>query len=439
MRGKAALAIGVCFFLTGCGTLRISVDFGGTPTAGRAETQPDFAQTMNAIPTWTPTPTVTPSPMPTKIRSESTTPNPTDSISPVVALVAGNSHTCALLASGRVKCWGNNENGQLGNGSMVSSDVPVDVAGLADAKAITAGWRHTCALTAGGGVKCWGYNRNGELGNGSTVDSSSPADVKNLASDVAAIDAGDDHTCAVTTAGGVMCWGYNEYGQLGDGTKSSRSVPVASGGFSGGVVSVAAGWGHTCALTAGGGAKCWGNNEYGQLGYAQTVDVRLTPVDVIGLTYGVLKISSDGGQSCALTAGGGVSCWGNNKYGQLGDGSAAERSSPVQVIGLTQGVRDVESGWNHTCAVLGGGEVDCWGWNYYGQLGDGTKATQTKPARVLWLTDSARDVAAGSAHSCAVTELGAVKCWGRNNYGQLGDGTESASAIPLTVVGLGSR
>jgi alpha-tubulin suppressor-like RCC1 family protein len=114
------------------------------------------------------------------------------------------------------------------------------------------------------------------------------------------------------------------------------------------------------------------------------------------------------------------------------------QNAPVQVTGLTAGVSDVEVGWNHTCAVVSGGVLDCWGWNYYGQLGDGTKITRSKPVRVLWLTDGIRDVALGWAHTCVATDLGAVKCWGENNFGQLGDGTQSDSGIPLAVVGLGS-
>jgi alpha-tubulin suppressor-like RCC1 family protein len=353
----------------------------------------------------------------------------------MIAVAAGNDFTCALSASGKASCWGNNDHGQLGNDATVGSNVPVSVIGLADAKAIAAGWGHACALTSGGAVKCWGYNRNGELGDGTNTDSSRPVDVIGLTSGIAAISAGEDHTCAVTAAGGVKCWGYNDNGQLGDGTKASRSVPVDAAGFSGGVKSVAAGWSHTCALTSSGGAKCWGSNRYGQLGDGETVDLRLTPVNVTGLTYGVLNITAKAGQSCALTTGGGVTCWGNNKYGQLGDGTARQRNSPVQTTGLIQGVREIETGWNHTCAVLDAGELDCWGWNFYGQLGDGTKATRIQPVGVLHLTDGVNSIAIGWSHTCVATELGMVKCWGQNNFGQLGDGTQTDSGIPRTVIG----
>jgi alpha-tubulin suppressor-like RCC1 family protein len=435
MRLKRSLIAGVFFLLAGCGTMKMGIDFGNTPAVTTSESSPEYAKTSDAMSTAAPTSTrtSTPSRFPTESSVHSPTVTPDNRIT---AVAAGSGFTCALAASGRVKCWGDNEYGQLGNGTRIDSNVPADVVGLTDAQAITAGRRHACALIVGGGVKCWGYNRNGELGDGVTVDRSRPVDAEGLSSGAAAIDAGDDHTCVATSAGGVKCWGYNEYGQLGDGTKSSRSVPVDTAGFSGGVISIAAGWGHTCALTSKGGAKCWGNNEYGQLGYGQPVVLRLTPMDVTGLTYGVLKISAEGGQSCALTAGGGVSCWGNNKYGQLGDGTGLARNNPVQAVGLLEGVRDVKTGWNHTCAVLSGGELDCWGWNFYGQLGDGTKITRSVPSRVAWPTDGIKDIAVGWTHTCAATGLGAVKCWGSNESGQLGDGTRENRSTPVAAIGL---
>lgn len=425
---KRYLSAGMFFLLAGCGTVRISIDYGNTPVPSRTDTL--------RLSTPTPAPSAAPTSTVTRTAAPTANPSPTESQKGVLAIAAGRSHTCALTEGGTVKCWGENDHGQLGNGTMVNSNVPVEVSGLAGVKAITAGWEHTCALTMDGGVKCWGYNPNGELGNGMSVDSDVPVDVKGLTAGVAAIDAGDDHTCAVTGNGGLKCWGYNEFGQLGDGTKSSRSVPVDSQAYASGVAEVAAGWGHTCVRTTGGGAKCWGDNEYGQLGDGETVDVRLTPVDVTGLTYGVLKIAAAGGQSCALTTGGGVSCWGNNKYGQLGDGSGQQANVPVQVVGLTAGVSNVEVGWNHACAVVNGGGLDCWGWNYYGGLGDGTKTTQPRPVKVYKLTDGIQAIAVGWAHTCVATDLGAAKCWGSNEFGQLGDGTESDSGTPLAVVGL---
>jgi alpha-tubulin suppressor-like RCC1 family protein len=431
--GQRLLLAGFLLLLSGCGTLKINIDYGWTPAAAGTEFPP-------TSPPRTATDAATPSAALNPTGTHSRVPPDTATVLPelrAVDLSAGERHTCIVSSRGGVHCWGNNENGQLGNGTMVTSNIPVEVKGLQDAVSVKAGWKHSCALTSGGGVKCWGYNRNGELGNGKTTDSSVPVDVAGLSSGVAAIGMGDDHTCAVTAAGGVKCWGYNDFGQLGDGTKTSRSIPVDVKGLSGKAAAAAGGWGHTCILTASGGVRCWGNNEYGQLGYGETAPYRYTAVGPSDLEGGVIGISAGGGHSCALLAGGGIRCWGNNKYGQLGDGSAEIRTVPVAVDGMTQGAGKVAAGWNHTCAVMGNGELRCWGWNYYGQLGDATQATQTRPVNVRRMMEDAADVASGWAHTCALTAGGGVKCWGWNKFGQLGDGTNLDSQVPLTVTGWG--
>jgi alpha-tubulin suppressor-like RCC1 family protein len=431
MNAKPLLAMGLSLLLAGCGTLQIDVDYGWTPEASATRAaQPTVAET----PTPTATPTITPT-----VAADTQTPSPTTNVPAIlraIAIASGEKHTCVVTDAGGVNCWGGNEHGQLGDGSMVNSSVPVAVQGVVDAVAVAAGWAHTCVLTKTGAVMCWGYDKNGELGNGRTVDSSLPVEVGGLASGATAIGTGEDHTCAATAAGGVKCWGYNAYGQLGDGTQTSRSVPVSVQEGRAGATGVAAGWGHTCVLSAGGAVECWGNNEFGQLGYGQEADLRLTPVDVLDMQSGIIGLSAAGGQSCALSIGGSVRCWGNNKYGQLGDGTGVARNAPVAVDGLAQGVARVVAGWNHTCAVMGNGELKCWGWNYYGQLGDESKVARTRPVNVRRMMEDAVDVAPGWAHTCAITAAGGVKCWGRNDAGQLGDGTSLDSLMPLSIVGL---
>jgi alpha-tubulin suppressor-like RCC1 family protein len=355
----------------------------------------------------------------------------------VQAIAAGSSHTCALTSGGGVKCWGNNEDGQLGDGTTEDKSTPVDVVGLGSGvQAIAAGFLHTCALTTGGGVKCWGFGGFGQLGDGTTEDKSTPVDVVGLGSGVQAIAAGRHHTCALTTGGGVKCWGWNGLGQLGDGTTEDKTTPVNVAGLGSGVQAIAVGGGHTCALTSSGDVKCWGYNANGQLGDGTTAG-KSSPVDVAGLGNGVKAIAAGEIHTCALTSGGGVKCWGDNSVAQLGDGTEVSKSTPVDVAGLGSGVQTIAAGYLHTCALTSGGGVKCWGWNASGQLGDGTEASKRTPIDVVGLGSGVQTIAAGSWHTCTLTSDG-VKCWGNNSSGQLGDGTTASKRTPVDVAGLGS-
>src|SRR3990170_1630744 len=225
------------------------------------------------------------SPVPVTPPLPATPPLPTSSSPPVspaiTAIAAGRDHTCALTSDGGVKCWGSNGSGQLGNGTTTDSSNPVDVSGLASGiAAIAAGAFHTCALESGGGVKCWGANYSGQLGALSPTVSNVPVDVSGLTSGVSAIAAGEIHTCALTSGGGVKCWGNGTYGQLGNGTTTDSSVPVDVSGLAGGVSAVDAGGSNTCAAYLGGGVKCWGDNYLGQLGTRTRCMSSSVPVDV---------------------------------------------------------------------------------------------------------------------------------------------------------------
>ena len=360
-----------------------------------------------------------------------------------IYISAGGQHTCALLASGGVKCWGNNEDGQLGNGTTTTMVVPVDVVGLSSGvQAITAGSSHTCALLDSGGVKCWGGNWKGKLGNGTLDDSSTPVDVVGLSSGVQTIVAGGQHTCALLVSGGIKCWGDNTWGELGYGTGGGteyETTPVNVSGLSSGVQAITVGGMHTCALLDSGGVKCWGGNEYGQLGdgtTSETYDPTPTPVDVFGLSSDMQAIAAGGYHTCALLISGGVKCWGRNSSGQLGDGSSSSyKVVPFDVVGLSSGVQTISAGGSHTCAMLTSGGLKCWGANSHGQLGNGTEESTKIPVFVSCLSSGIQAISAGGSHTCAVLTSGEVKCWGNNEDGQLGDGgAEENATTPVDVM-----
>jgi alpha-tubulin suppressor-like RCC1 family protein len=334
---------------------------------------------------------------------------------PLAKIAAGYGHSCALNGAGGVRCWGDNFRGQLGDGTNTNSDIPAAVVGLSSGViGLVAGDNHTCALTAAGGIKCWGYNTHGQLGDATSTQHNTPVDVSGLSSGVIGLAAGGAHTCALTSAGGVKCWGKNFSGQLGDDTITNRDTPVNVAGLSSGVIGLAAGAFHSCALTSVGGVMCWG--DFGGLGGPSK-----TPVNVSGLSSGVIELVAGSGHTCALTSGGGVKCWGSNSTGQLGDGTTTSRGTPELVTGLTSGAIGLAAGDVHTCALTSESGVKCWGDNTFGQLGDGTNTFRFSPVAVSGLPGSVTLLTAGASHTCAVLAgTGPLRCWGDNSYGQLG-------------------
>jgi alpha-tubulin suppressor-like RCC1 family protein len=355
------------------------------------------------------------------------------------AISSGHSHTCALTSAGGVKCWGYNDEGQLGDGTTDDSPTPVDVDGLTSGVvAIAAGYSHSCAVTESGGVRCWGSNGDGQLGNATTTDSPTPVDVDGLASGVVAVAAGYYHTCALTAAGGMKCWGYGSFGQLGNSGTANQSSPVDVTGLTSGVVAIAAGGAVTCALTSSGGMKCWGYNSLGQTGDQTTTD-RSSPVDVIGLTSGVAAIAASDRLVCAVTTAGDAKCWGLNSEGQLGNGTMANSDVPVNVTGLAGITSAIAAHDRHACALTTAGGVKCWGNNDLGALGDGNSPNDSDtPVDVDGLPSGIAAISAGNGMGCAVTVSGTAKCWGSNFAGKLGDGSTTSSDTPVGVAGLGA-
>ena len=324
----------------------------------------------------------------------------------VVEISTGAEHTCALTIGGGVKCWGRNNFGQVGDGSTTQRLTSVDVSGLtSNVTQVAAGADHTCALTTGGAVRCWGNNDNGRVGDGTTTHRSAPVSVTGLSSGVAQVRGGQYHTCAVTTGGGVKCWGWNFAGQVGDGTLVDAWTPVDVSGLTSGVTQVATGGDHTCALTTSGGVKCWGANFNGQLGDNSTTN-RPSPVDVSGLTSGVVQIATGTFHTCALTTGGGVKCWGNQGSGRLGNGlTSGQRTTPGDVTSLLSGAAQIYTGGDHTCALTTLGGLKCWGYNGFGQVGDNSTANRSVPVNVNSLTSGVIAVPEVKATTYTLTYL----------------------------------
>jgi len=361
------------------------------------------------------------------------------------ALATGGDHSCAIQ-DGAAFCWGENTEGELGNGEDDHSSVgsvdrnePVAVMVFTSgATAVSGGEEHTCGIQNGAAF-CWGWNGNGQLGNGeddTTVPtgafSNVPLAVVGLGSLVTSISTGGAHSCGVMD-GAAHCWGYNNKGQLGNASNVDSNLKVAVTGLASNVTMISAGDKHSCAIQNG-AALCWGKNFHGQLGDGTNLDSS-TPVAVTGLTSDVTAISAGNGHTCAIQDGNAF-CWGSNSTGELGDGNSPTNSNlPVDVTGLDtdMDVSAISAGSAHTCAVKNGAAL-CWGADGNGQLGDGNSLTNSDlPVGVKGLGSGVTAISGGGDHTCA-TAGGAAFCWGSNSNGQLGDGTNAIRPVPVRVL-----
>lgn len=364
----------------------------------------------------------------------------------VVALSLGQSHSCALLQDGGGACWGRNDDGQLGSGNTASSGMPLRVADLQDAIAIASGGNHTCAITQNTSVVCWGRNEQGQLGIGSVGPGISvPAAVPNLVG-VTALAAGNDHTCALREDGSVWCWGWNRFGQIGvsvigEKAFSLTAVPIRELRD---VISVQAGGNHSCALMRSGIVRCWGDNYNGQLGVFAENGATFDSLgrDIVGLDSAI-QIATGGAHTCALQQRGNVRCWGWNRDGQLGTGTRMLRintDQPTPIVGQTN-ITAIAVGDSHLCDVDTAGTVWCWGDNDVGQLGIGVMGNVGDlglPNEVDAAVNTV-SVDLGARHSCALLVTNELNCWGRNSLGQLGNsyaGDIADSVVPNFVVGM---
>ena len=353
-----------------------------------------------------------------------------------LAIAVGYHHACAVLAQGIMACWGFNGDGQIGDGTFDTQTTPAVVQVPAGRRAIAVATSHmsNCALFDGGEVSCWGLNTFGGLGDGTTTSASTPVTLRAVGSThmVTQVAVGASHTCVVNTEGLLWCWGRNDDGQLGDGTTTERLTPGAPVTLpsSGRARSVTVGYHHTCALLTDGKVSCWGSNSSGQLGTGMNTLSRTTPSPPITLqSFQAKAISAGGSHTCALHDDGSIACWGYNAYGQLGDGGTNNQFSTHDVVWMPGGSTAVAvtTGLEHTCALKPDGAMFCWGRNLNGQLGDGSSVNRTSAVAVSVTAGvKATAIEAGRFHTCALLTGGEVTCWGDNYWGQLGTGTSGA-------------
>ncbi len=355
----------------------------------------------------------------------------------ITQVTVGLQHTCALTTEGSVTCWGAHFSGQLGNGGEFSQNEPTDASGPLQegVSMISAGHDHTCALKEDKTIWCWGDNSESQFSSGSEDFYRNAREVNFIFPGANLISARKDRTCTLIDDGKVKCWGKL--------ANENEPIPQEVSGLEDTtVVSIATGAAHSCVVTSEKKVKCWGSNTYGQLGNGTQITSPLS--DVIGLSD-VDMLSLGQAHSCALTSEGAVKCWGASENGRLGSGPHMSdalfegKPEPVDVAELGTGNTSISAGTTHTCAVTSQGGVKCWGKNDFGQLGDGTLEDKDTPVDVVGLDSGVVSVAAGVNHSCAVMSTGGVKCWGNNSRGQLGNGTRDNSPAPVDVSGLGMQ
>ncbi len=380
----------------------------------------------------------------------------------------GVRHTCALFADGKVRCWGQNEHGELCNGKTEDlgdqpDELPVaDIVLTQTVKQIASGGLHTCARLLTDNVVCWGYGPGGQLGYpalDSKCDTADEIPANQVNFDGSAIDiaAGGQHTCVIVTDQSVKCWGYSSAGQLGNNKVGIQQTAVAVLGVAG-ATKLAAGAQHTCALLADKTIKCWGHNLYGQLGIGKTENIGDSNGDVPTVVFGVSSakdIAAGGFHNCAILENEEVKCWGRNSYGQLGratSGTPIGDQENEQLISVNLGAptKALALGYQYSCALLDGGAVKCWGYGANGSLGYGNSDTIDQPGEFTALQPvelGGPAIALSASRSfddfnqgwstCAILDELSVRCWGVNDYGQLGLGHRITIGVNETPIAAG--
>jgi alpha-tubulin suppressor-like RCC1 family protein len=335
--------------------------------------------------------------------------------------------------------WGYNNSGQLGDGTIVNKSSPVTTAGGGtNWKQVAGGYFHTAAIKTDGTLWTWGYNSSGQLGDNTTVNKSRPVTTAGGGTNWKQVAGGSYHTAAIKTDGTLWTWGYNGYGQLGDGTNVNKSSPVTTAGGGTNWKQVSSGDYHTAAIKTDGTLWTCGYNSYGRLGDGTTAN-KNSPVTTAGGGTNWKQVSAGYWHTAAIKTDGTLWTWGRCNYGQLGDGTTANKNSPVTTAGGGTNWKQVAGGAVHTAAIKTDGTLWTCGYNRYGQLGDGTIVNKSSPVTTAGGGTNWKQVAGGYFHTAAIKTDGTLWTWGYNNNGGLGDGTIVDKLSPVTTAGGGTN
>jgi alpha-tubulin suppressor-like RCC1 family protein len=358
------------------------------------------------------------------------------------SIAVGERHVCGVTTSNVGYCWGDNTDGQIGDNTVTQRTAPTLVNGGYTWSKIATGWYFSCGWTTSGSGYCWGSNTYGQIGDNTVAQRNIPTAI-NGSYTWASISTGSIDTCGVTTSHVGYCWGDNTNGQIGDNAATQRNVPtLINGGFS--WASISEGAQNSCGVTTSGTGYCWGDNVNGEVGDGTTTQRKVPTALVSSFTWSYISAGpsiSDDDTNCGITTGSLTLCWGYNNYSQIGDSTSTSRSVPTGVLWANVNTTaSVAAGAETNCAVRNGGIAYCWGNNAYGQVGDGTTTARMSPTIVLggyvWASISTQVSPTNStATTCGVTTSGAGYCWGKNGKGQVGDGTTTQRLVPTLVSG----
>ena len=347
-------------------------------------------------------------------------------------VAGGNGHTAVVMGDGTVKTFGRGNSGQLGLGDFTQRFTPVQVTGLTSATMAACGFSHTAVLLANGTVRTFGRNSEGQLGINDTTERNPPVQVFGISSSATAVACGFFHTAVVLADGTIRTFGYNNFGQLGVNDTTNRNTPVQVFGISSSATAVACGAYHTAVLLADGTVRTFGRNTLGQLGLNDATN-RSTPVQVFGISSSATVIACGSYHTAVLLADGTVRTFGRNTFGQLGiNVTSGTRETPVTVLNITSATA-VVGGYNHTTVLLADGTVRTFGYNNNGQLGVGDTTTRQTPVQVFGISSSATAIAGGYYHTIVLLADGSVRTVGLNDAGQLGVADTVNRLIPVKV------